>query len=126
MYHNSFDLEVHAKSVRERAMADAANDRRAAEACRSGRDRAARSGLDLPGAAAMIRRWFAPRRIGYDPRPAGLVPAVDFPPTRSTIDRERNPPRRPSRAAEPYGAMLVIARGWSIERADAPSFVEEC
>lgn len=125
MYHNSFDLELHARFMRERAMEEAERSRRADEAYHvRTRDRRFR----LPR-ATVIRAWVLSLTA-----PRSAAQPVRRPVQSDTEIIELRPvkapeyPQRPQAAhpiANPYAGMVILARG-KTQRAGRSSNVKEC
>ena len=125
MYHNSFDLEFHARFMRERAMEEAARARRVDEAHRSRRrDRRFR----LPR-ATVIRAWVgslsAPRSAAQPERRSAQSKPESFEqrPVKAPGSPKGSQSARP--IANPYAGMVVVARGRT-QRVDRSSNVKEC
>jgi hypothetical protein len=126
MFHGSWDMEVHAREIRDRHMRRADRERRAAAAVQGRRREGATLGTFGPvRLLAAARDWlFAPARVvsrapGALPEPEPVIP-----------DRGRSlphlPSARPNRLAEPYAHMVVIARGTPAARAEEPCGAWDC
>jgi hypothetical protein len=131
MYHNSLDLELHARFMRERAMEEAERARRADAAWRAGGHGAGRR-FRLPAAAHAIRACFISqprdaaqleterRVVDSDPESMASMPAG--------LDQRARLPQPSYPVASPYAGMVVIARGETncVDRAGNSRNVKEC
>jgi hypothetical protein len=127
MFHNAWDIEVHAREMQARRMREAARERLADAAARGGRRGVRSGGLGLARLVAMARdRLSAPR-----PRPefsaVSETAAVSEPAIAIVPENPRHLPRaQPRRFAEPYAAMVVIARGAPPMRSEEPCRAWDC
>lgn len=123
VYHNSFDLELHARFMRERAMEEVTRARRLDRA-RQAKNREARR-FRVLAAAQAIRAWFTPRttsqtegRSGDAAKEFMIAKSAAMVPAPQSSQRSR-------RIADSYAGMVVIARG-EPSRSGRPRNVKEC
>jgi hypothetical protein len=125
MSHNAFDLELHARFARERAMDEVARARRVDEAQR-GEGYEGGWKFHLPAAVNAVRAWFKPSSSRGERRPGRSVAE-----RLGSISIEPAEPPRGARplhpAANPYAGMVIVARGEAkrIGRSSACN-VKEC
>jgi hypothetical protein len=118
MQHSVVDLEIHAKTVQENLHRDAERARLVAAAESRGLTRSIRPAGLLHRLVASALAWLVGTRIPQR-EPGATRAAADHP-------ASATPRPVPARAAEPYAAMVVIARASALPIAEQPSRVGDC
>ena len=122
---SSWDLEVHAKETRQRAMREAETARRVNEASgHAARIQTTKRWVRPWHAGSLLLAWLALR--GSRHGVAATADAGACQPPRLIPSECRPPLRRPIRAAEPYAGMGVIAHGQVASCPERPSLVKCC
>lgn len=127
MLHSSFDLEMHARTVQANALRDA-DRKRLLAAARDGQAWVssvnAISLLFAAIKARLVRRRVVLAHIAPTAADESAVPNFSM----MVVSEEPRAvvSRRPARAAEPYAAMVVIARSANVPLSRQPGEVREC
>ena len=109
VHHNHWDLEVIARDLQERRGAEAERARLVAQARRTLSPLETGVESNVAGRIARaVRAWLSPARIDT----VSLAPAIDVqPPAAIASERPRHLTLVPrNRSADPYAAMVVVAR----------------
>lgn len=111
MLHSSWDMETYARTHQEDRMREAAKARQLEAAGLGWKMVPSALTQRIRQAVSSTQARFSTRRSVPTVRPATVPqPSVQMTPVAATQDAYRGPRVKPVRAAEPYAAMVVVAR----------------
>jgi hypothetical protein len=126
MQHNTWDLEVHAREMRQRRLREADRARQIEAARQRGEHlRVPAARFSISRLMAAIRNCLSPQRRSIDGAAVPSLAGAALLP-HPFEDPRLSPDARSAALSQPYAGMVVLARGTSAESAAQPCAARDC